>query len=172
MDAAKPSSEGKPKTANDSGTAAPKPAEGAAAAKRPEQMFVVQKSGPVPAGAAPGQSTQAQPAQAPGADIEEARRPCLYPWERILLNAQGQLSFCPSDWVHGSRLADYRETTILETWHGSTYAALRRAHLTGDYGAHGFCGQCPDWEATRWPHEGRSYADLIGEFAGEEAVAR
>ena len=50
MDAAKPSSEGKPKTANDSGTAAPKPAEGTAAGKRPEQMFVVQKSGPVPAG--------------------------------------------------------------------------------------------------------------------------
>src|SRR5688572_3247874 len=58
MDVAKPSSEGQPKTtANDSG----KPAEGtAAAAKRPEQMFVVQKSGPVPAGAAPG-----QPAPAP-----------------------------------------------------------------------------------------------------------
>ena len=57
MDAAKPSSEGQSKTtANDSGTAAPKPAEGtAAAAKRPEQMFVVQKSGPVPAGTAPGQ---------------------------------------------------------------------------------------------------------------------
>jgi len=53
MDAAKPSPDGKPKpTANDSGTAAPRPAEGAAApaAKRPEQMFVVQKSGPVPAG--------------------------------------------------------------------------------------------------------------------------
>ena len=57
MDAAKPSSEGQSKTtANDSGTAAPTPAEGtAAAAKRPEQMFVVQKSGPVPAGTAPGQ---------------------------------------------------------------------------------------------------------------------
>jgi ATP-binding cassette subfamily C protein LapB len=72
MDAAKPSSEGQPKTANDSGTAAPKPAEGAAAAKRPEQMFVVQKSGPVPAGAAPGQPTQAQPAQAPDAAAKNA----------------------------------------------------------------------------------------------------
>ena len=70
MDAAKPSSEGQPKTtANDSG----KPAEGpAAAAKRPEQMFVVQKSGPVPAGTAPGQSTQAQPAQAPDAAPKNA----------------------------------------------------------------------------------------------------
>ena len=65
MDAAKPSSEGQPKTtANDSGTAAPKPAEGAAAAKRPEQMFFVQKSGPAPAGAAPGQPTQALDAAA------------------------------------------------------------------------------------------------------------
>ena len=63
MDAAKPSSEGKPKpTANDAGTAAPKPAEGAAApaAKRPDQMFVVQKSGPVPA--APGAANPAAPA--------------------------------------------------------------------------------------------------------------
>ena len=70
MDAAKPSSEGQPKTtANDSG----KPAEGtAAAAKRPEQMFVVQKSGPVPAGAAPGQSTQAQPAPGPDAAAKNA----------------------------------------------------------------------------------------------------
>jgi ATP-binding cassette subfamily C protein LapB len=53
MDAAKPSSDGKPlPTANDSGTAAPKPAEGAPAAKRPDQMFVVQKSGPAPVGSA------------------------------------------------------------------------------------------------------------------------
>jgi hypothetical protein len=55
MDAAKPSSEGTPKTtANDSGAAAPKPGEGAAAPKRPEQMFVVQKSGPIPRGRCAG----------------------------------------------------------------------------------------------------------------------
>jgi ATP-binding cassette subfamily C protein LapB len=57
MDAAKPASEGKPKpTANESGPAAAKPAEGAAApaAKRPDQMFVVQKSGPMPVGAPAG----------------------------------------------------------------------------------------------------------------------
>ena len=100
------------------------------------------------------------------------RKPCLYPWERVVVNAAGDLAFCPSDWVHGSRLADYRETTIQETWRGSAYAALRQAHLTGDYRGHGFCGQCPDWESTRWPHEGRSYADLIEDFAGEETVAR
>lgn len=101
-----------------------------------------------------------------------SRKPCLYPWERIVVTAAGDLAFCPSDWVHGSRLADYRTTTIHDTWGGATYARLRQAHLSNDYTAHAFCGQCPDWEATRWPGEGRSYADLVDDFAGEGAVAR
>ena len=62
-------------------------------------------------------------------------------------------------------LADYRSTTIRETWQGLQYRRLRQAHLTNDFAGHDFCGQCPDWEATRWPGEGRSYADLVGELA-------
>jgi MoaA/NifB/PqqE/SkfB family radical SAM enzyme len=96
-------------------------------------------------------------------EIEE-RRPCLYPWERIVLNARGDLSFCPSDWVHGSYIADYRNTTIYETWQGEFYQNLRKAHLSNNYSKHSFCGQCPDWKSTRWPNEGRSYADMIEEF--------
>ena len=93
------------------------------------------------------------------------RRPCLYPWERIVVNARGDLAFCPSDWVHGSSIVDYRSTSILETWTGDFYRQLRRAHIENNFSAHGFCGQCPDWAATRWPHEGRSYADMIEELA-------
>lgn len=92
------------------------------------------------------------------------RRPCLYPWERIVLNARGDLAFCPSDWVHGSFIADYRGTSILETWNGEFYRRLRQAHLENQYGDHPFCGQCPDWEATRWPDQGRSYADMVEEL--------
>ena len=92
------------------------------------------------------------------------RRPCLYPWERITLNPRGELAFCPQDWVHGSVLADYRTTTIRELWRGEIYRKLREAHLSGDFDAHGFCGQCPDWAQTRWPGEGRSYADLVAEL--------
>jgi MoaA/NifB/PqqE/SkfB family radical SAM enzyme len=97
------------------------------------------------------------------------RRPCLYPWERIVINARGDLAFCPSDWVHGSYIANYRTTTIRETWCGDFYQRLRQAHLSNDYTNHGFCGQCPDWCATRWPSEGRSYASMIEEFLAEEA---
>jgi len=98
----------------------------------------------------------------------KTRRPCLYPWERIVVNARGDLAFCPSDWVHGSYVTDYRSTTIKETWQGEFYRRLREAHLSNDFTKHRFCGQCPDWEATRWPGQGRSYADMVEEFVAEE----
>jgi len=90
------------------------------------------------------------------------RRPCVYPWERIVLTPRGTLRFCPADWTEGSTLADYRATSIEDLWRSERYAALRAAHLVGDFRAHAFCGQCPDWQETRWPHEGRSYASLVG----------
>lgn len=92
------------------------------------------------------------------------RKPCLYPWERITLNAKGDLNYCPSDWQHGSFIADYHNTTIHETWQGPRYQALRTAHLTNNFDGHNFCEQCPDWADTRWPDEGRSYADMVAEF--------
>lgn len=99
------------------------------------------------------------------------RYPCLYLWERITLNPRGELAFCPQDWVHGSAMVDYRGTTIAETWQGRIYAGLRRAHLTNDFSAHPFCGGCPDWKETRWPFQGRSYADLVEDLLGSEPSA-
>jgi MoaA/NifB/PqqE/SkfB family radical SAM enzyme len=92
------------------------------------------------------------------------RRPCLYPWERIVLTARGDLSFCPADWGHRAFIAEYASTTIYDVWRGTFYESLRKAHLTNNFDTHGFCGQCPDWSDTRWPDEGRSYADMVEEF--------
>jgi MoaA/NifB/PqqE/SkfB family radical SAM enzyme len=94
------------------------------------------------------------------------RRPCVYPWERIVVTPRGTLAFCPADWTRGSSLVDYRDTTIAELWQSERYRALRRAHLTNDFTGHGFCGQCPDWQETRWPHEGPSYSTLVDEMRG------
>jgi MoaA/NifB/PqqE/SkfB family radical SAM enzyme len=98
----------------------------------------------------------------------KVRRPCLYPWERIILNPRGELIFCPQDWVHGSVVSDYRNTTIRETWQSEFYKRLREAHLSNNFCDHGFCGKCPDWQHTRWPNEGRSYANMIEEFKARE----
>jgi MoaA/NifB/PqqE/SkfB family radical SAM enzyme len=96
--------------------------------------------------------------------LSEQRKPCLYPWERILLNAAGQLAFCPQDWLHGSVVADYRSDSIADVWQGDFFRKLREAHLKNSFSDHKFCGNCPDWQQTRWPHEGRSYADLVAEI--------
>jgi MoaA/NifB/PqqE/SkfB family radical SAM enzyme len=98
----------------------------------------------------------------------KTRHPCLYPWERIVLNADGKLAFCPCDWIHGSVITDYRTASIRETWNGKFYQQLREAHSTNNFEKHKFCKQCPDWETTRWPWEGRSYADMIEEFIKDQ----
>jgi MoaA/NifB/PqqE/SkfB family radical SAM enzyme len=98
----------------------------------------------------------------------EKRTPCLYPWERIILNPRGELVFCPQDWVHGSVVADYRHTTVKEVWQSQYYKDLREAHMCNKFGNHAFCGNCPDWKQTRWPDEGRSYANMVEEFKNKE----
>lgn len=97
-------------------------------------------------------------------NAKEARRPCLYPWERLVLNARGNLAYCPSDWVHGSEIGDFRKMTIREAWTGEFMQQIRSHHLNNSYPKNSFCGQCPDWKSTRWPHQGRSYANMVQEF--------
>lgn len=106
--------------------------------------------------------------QLKGQQADQQRYPCLYPWERVLLNARGFLAFCPQDWRHGSELADYRSTTVQSVWTGPAYHALREAHRGGCFKGHEFCGNCPDWQQTRWPWMGRSYADLVDEIRQEQ----
>lgn len=107
----------------------------------------------------------AETMRAKNATVE--RRPCVYPWERIVLNPRGLLSFCPADWTHGSTVTDFRDHTVEEIWQGEFYAALRKAHLTNEYSYHSFCGQCPDWSSIRWPFEARAYADMVEDFIRE-----
>lgn len=95
------------------------------------------------------------------------RKPCLYPWERIVLTARGDLAFCPADWKHLAFIASYSDTTVCDVWNSAFYESLRRAHLENHFPGHEFCGQCPDWAATRWPDEGRSYADMISDFTSK-----
>ncbi len=101
-------------------------------------------------------------------DADKERTPCLYPWERIIINPRGELVFCPQDWVHGSVITDYRTTTIKEVWQSQFYKELREAHVCNKYDKHSFCGNCPDWKQTRWPDEGRSYANMVEEFKNRE----
>ena len=89
------------------------------------------------------------------------RKPCLYPWERVILNARGKLAFCPTDWYAKSELCSYEDNSIKNIWHNNFYKDLRDQHLKCEF-SNEFCKQCPDWKNTSWPFdEKKSYADLV-----------
>ena len=101
-------------------------------------------------------------------DSEENRRACLYPWERVILNARGKLAFCPTDWYAKSELCSYEKNSIYEVWKNNFYKDLRNQHLKCEF-SNKFCKQCPDWKNTSWPFDkNKSYADLVEKVLYEE----
>lgn len=100
------------------------------------------------------------------------RKPCLYPWERMVLKADGELTFCPADWKHIANIGNFNSSTIADIWQGEAMRALRTAHLSGDFSKHSFCGGCPDWSVIKWPDEGRSYATVMHEFDAQLKAKR
>ena len=96
------------------------------------------------------------------------RRACLYPWERVILNARGKLAFCPTDWFAKSELCSYEENSINDVWKNKFYKDLRDQHITCNF-TNKFCKQCPDWKNTSWPFDkNKSYADLVERVLYEE----
>jgi MoaA/NifB/PqqE/SkfB family radical SAM enzyme len=102
----------------------------------------------------------------------DERYPCIYPWERLVLDPKGLLAFCPADWSYSSPAGDIRTETIREVWKGEFMNNLREAHLSNNYSCHGFCGQCPDWSSTRWPHDkgSRRYANMIDDIKEDTII--
>jgi MoaA/NifB/PqqE/SkfB family radical SAM enzyme len=92
---------------------------------------------------------------------EMDRKPCLYPWERLTITPEGDLSYCPTDWMNKSHFVHFSKTTIKEAWQSEFMQKLRKAHLKNNFEDFEFCEQCPDWVHTRWPHEGQGYADMM-----------
>ncbi len=92
------------------------------------------------------------------------RKPCVYPWERLVLSASGQFGYCPADWKYKAKIASYRDKSVKEIWQGEFMRKLREAHLKNDFSQYPFCGECPDWSVIQWPGEGRAYTNMMQEF--------
>jgi len=98
------------------------------------------------------------------ATIGFPRKPCLYPWERLSVGAPGHISFCPANWSFIADFADFADLSIKDAWQGEFMQKLRKQHLENHFEGNPLCSNCPDWAQTRWPHEGRSYADMVADM--------
>jgi MoaA/NifB/PqqE/SkfB family radical SAM enzyme len=100
----------------------------------------------------------------------EKRRPCLYPWERLVISPNAMIGYCPADWKYQGKISHLSNSTIKEVWQSDFMKKLREAHLTNNFQKHSFCGNCPDWELTRWPWQGRSYSSMMKEAIPEDLL--
>lgn len=101
------------------------------------------------------------------ASAPSKRKPCLYPWERLVIKADGEVTYCPVDWHHIAGIGSIESSSISDIWQSKDMNDLRSAHNSGDFTKHSFCAKCPDWSVIKWPTEGRSYATLMHEIAEE-----
>ncbi len=101
------------------------------------------------------------------------RRPCLYPWERVVITAKGHLNYCPTDWFGQATICHYNETTIRDVWKSNFYNKLRNKHVCNKYNEKDLCKNCPDWSNTSWPFDKeKSYADLVEKVLYEQLSQR
>lgn len=97
--------------------------------------------------------------------FEETRRPCVYPWERVSINPDNKILFCPADWQGKAEIGDYTKETIHEIWKSDKYQNLRDMHIHNCYADGHMCEECKDWATTAWPgSDRRGYGDMIAEF--------
>lgn len=97
-----------------------------------------------------------------------SRTPCLYPWERLVVKPTGIITYCPEISGDNSGINfNLNNVSIKDAWQSKELNALREAHLSGNLEMFNACNNCPDWINTRWPHEGRSYADMMKDFENQ-----
>jgi radical SAM protein with 4Fe4S-binding SPASM domain len=92
------------------------------------------------------------------------RKPCLYPWERLMVTPRGMVTYCPADWLHEHTVGNLKKETIKEIWKGKKMIDVRKFHESNNFPETSLCKTCPDWCNIKWPNEGRSYATVVHEF--------
>lgn len=99
-------------------------------------------------------------------DDREKIYPCVYLWERIVLDHKGQLSYCPANWESNRIICqDYSKASIKDIWNGEEYRKLRNEHLTNCFSEDNSCKNCKDRFLTIWPKQGElAYGDMISAF--------
>lgn len=72
------------------------------------------------------------------------RRPCRKVFEEMVVYWDGKTALCNHDWQNDSPPGDLSVQTVAEVWNSPAYAAVRRAHETGDFDGLA-CQWCDHW---------------------------
>ena len=94
----------------------------------------------------------------------EDRVPCPYPFERLVILASGQTTFCNFDVEDSFYMGNINDRTIEEVWRGRAFEAWRKLVVEGRFEEVPLCAKCEDWKYKSWTH---NFFKVLREAGGE-----
>ncbi|MDD4601878.1 MAG: radical SAM protein, partial [Negativicutes bacterium] len=82
----------------------------------------------------------------------DERVPCPYPFERMVVLASGNVTFCNFDVADGYYMGNLYEESIERIWRGIKYEEWRKLVLNGQFEKVPLCAKCDDWKYKSWTH--------------------
>ncbi len=89
--------------------------------------------------------------------------PCPFPFERLFVDARGDVKLCGFDIHSSTNLGNVNRQPIAEIWQGDGFGRVRRLHAAGLGREIELCNGCSDWQYRSWRH---NYWKLVGEADG------
>jgi MoaA/NifB/PqqE/SkfB family radical SAM enzyme len=77
-----------------------------------------------------------------------SRYPCPHLWKRLIVDFEGRIKFCPTDWGKDSVIAHVLKEGLAEAW--KHLEVLRTCHRNLMFPENSICGSCIDWATTQW----------------------
>lgn len=74
--------------------------------------------------------------------LKEGRVVCPYPFYRMVVNFNGDISVCELDWTMTTVVGNAREEAMIDIWNGQRIHAFRLMQLEGRRWSHNACKQC------------------------------
>jgi len=82
----------------------------------------------------------------------DKRVPCPYPFERMVILANGNVTFCNFDVQDNLYVGNVNENSIKEIWMAPRFKDWREKILQGHYEEIPLCKKCDDWKYKSWNH--------------------
>jgi radical SAM protein with 4Fe4S-binding SPASM domain len=78
--------------------------------------------------------------------------PCPFPFDRMLIDTNGDVRFCVYDIIGRTRWGNVMETPISEIWQNEHFAELRDIHQKKEFHRMALCHNCLDRQFRSWKY--------------------